>query len=234
MFVTTQDYIHFIDVLKRKWASNIANIGILEDAFSNLRDTENQYTINKLMFTNINLGRNRRPGGKISESVCELFLDIKLNNLLSDNIVDPFEKYTMFFKLVAEVSSLGNHNEITKCCWHLDKDDGKSIDFIHPLYHLQYGGHEIVKDTDFRYGNFLLIEAPRVMHPPLDIILAIDFIINNFYSAESRKILQKERNYLKVVEKAKKQFWKPYALAFASNFDKIEDVDTKFAKKIIG
>jgi hypothetical protein len=84
---------------------------------------------------------------------------------------------------------------------------------------LQIGGKGIVKDPKFDYGNFLLLESPRFMHPPLDIILSIDFIIHNFYSEKKRSDLVNERTYKKAISNAKRYFWRPYALALVSHCD---------------
>jgi hypothetical protein len=88
-------------------------------------------------------------------------------------------------------------------------------------YHLQYGGDKLTNDEDFCTGNVLFSDAPRVMHPPMDIVLAIDFVLANYYSfhlCDDYHRLLMDEGYQKIVNNAKKRFWKPYFLGLAANF----------------
>lgn len=106
-----------------------------------------------------------------------------------------------------------------KCAWHLDRDlktrGNNESQYLHPLYHFQYGGQEI-----YGYNNsgvHILLDSPRLPHFPLDGILAIDFILSNYYG-ESWAELRHDPEYKKLIESAQKRFWRPYSLSIASRW----------------
>jgi hypothetical protein len=106
-----------------------------------------------------------------------------------------------------------------KGSWHLDRDlkkkEGKESQYLHPLYHFQYGGQEIY---DFNNsGVHILLDSPRLPHFPLDGILAIDFVLSNYYG-EFWSELRQEAEYKKLIESAQKRFWRPYSLSIASRW----------------
>jgi hypothetical protein len=239
MTLTTQHYIHFFDTLKNKWGGYIHDIHVLEQISKALQASGETYKAEKIIFKKINLGRNQRPIANYAEAFCELFIELKTTSIKTPEIKDPFTDYAMFIKLYTRINKLGVKDKPIKCVWHLDKDAAPSFDFSHPLYHFQFGGKEIVKDTGFDLGSLLLLEAPRMMHPPMDIILAIDFIIHNFYDAKERADLIKEKGYITAIKVAKEQFWKPYSMAFASNFYDFSspmafNIDKTFSNNILG
>jgi len=104
------------------------------------------------------------------------------------------------------------------CAWHLDKHIMKTGDntplFVHPLYHFQYGGHELM---GLNNGSHLLLDSPRLPHFPLDGILAIDFVLSNYYG-EHWTNLKSEAEYQKMIENAQKRLWRPYSLSIASKW----------------
>lgn len=66
--------------------------------------------------------------------------------------------------------------------WHLDREGGTDGKFIHPLYHFHGGGKKIEeKDA----GELLILNSPRLAHPPLDLFLAIHFILENFLNTQT-------------------------------------------------
>lgn len=93
-----------------------------------------------------------------------------------------------------------------KTCWHLDKHS-QSFDYQHPLFHWQHGGHKL-KPLDS--GQLLCMPAPRIMFPPLDLILALDFIFSNFLKDEAYKKLRENADYKRIVERSQKRYWTSY------------------------
>lgn len=116
-----------------------------------------------------------------------------------------------------------------KAAWHFDKNmahfnDNKS--FIHPEYHLHFGGmrmkHSFEQDNVIpTYEGILLLDAPRLMHPPMDPILVIDFIIKNFYSYNTHYDITSKKQYQDIIKAAQNRFWKPYYLAIAKHWTNI-------------
>ncbi|WP_156108969.1 hypothetical protein [Hymenobacter sp. APR13] len=118
----------------------------------------------------------------------------------------------------------GEEPESIYCAWHLDSHPPKNSKgptaskFAHPRYHWQYGGKKVWENInpDF-YGSHLLLESPRLPHPPLDIILAIDFVFANYY-AKQWQTLREDDEYQRVIEEAQERFWKPYFLKIQDNW----------------
>ncbi|TVL16725.1 hypothetical protein AYI92_15070 [Shewanella xiamenensis] len=103
--------------------------------------------------------------------------------------------------------------ELAKGAWHLDyhknNPKGSEPDFIHPSYHFHHGGRAI-KDDISNYGDLLIMDAPRLMHPPLDLFLAIDFALTNFLDKRTWKNLRADTTYQEIVKESQKNWWKDY------------------------
>lgn len=94
--------------------------------------------------------------------------------------------------------------------WHLDREDNVNGHFIHPLFHFHAGGRKI---KGLSTGNLLMLGSPRIPHPPMDIILAINFVILNFFNSDifktQRKILSCPE-YVRLVKDSEKTILTPY------------------------
>lgn len=105
------------------------------------------------------------------------------------------------------------------CAWHLDRSQGDTHEasqhFVHPCYHFQFGGRRLPKELG--YGRLLFIEPPRLAHPPLDAILAVDFVLTNYFPDTWRELRSNQR-YARVVERAQHWCWRPYANVTASRW----------------
>src|SRR5690606_22254631 len=86
----------------------------------------------------------------------------------------------------------------------------------HPIYHLQFGGRKLEKKY-LDFGNALILDTPRVVHYPMDVILGVDFVLSNFFSASWRKLRQ-DGEYVNLVRDYQSYFWKPYAHSNASHW----------------
>src|SRR5690606_4349475 len=114
---------------------------------------------------------------------------------------------------------------------------GNGKGFIHPEYHFNMGGFVLTKSVDFNFGNVLLLNTPRISHPPLDIILSIDFVLKNFYGIRVKNLTESNQ-YKSIVTKSKQRLWRPYFICIAHSweFKRFDDLDIEdnFAKKIFG
>jgi len=119
-----------------------------------------------------------------------------------------------------------------KSAWHMDMDTSPDNDYVHPLFHINFGGRELEALGDT--GEILLLRSPRLMHPPMDIFLAVDFVVQNFFGRQHS--LFQDTDYQKLINKYRAFHWRSYALALASNFHTSgnENVDSTFAKNILG
>ncbi|MDP1843378.1 MAG: hypothetical protein Q8K64_08155 [Sediminibacterium sp.] len=240
----------FILLTQNSWFNKIANGRELEKIVSTCNKNENdnwQYNLIKFEFKNINIDRHTRPLivnklVKSGDGTASAFLSVSCNCdsiNKTGKIEDPIK--TLSTKIVLQFEFINEEDpyevKILQSSWHLDKhDETKKTESSHPLYHYEFGGSEIVKNSEFDFGDFFLIDSPRLMHPPLDLILAIDFIIKNYYKEEDHSNLTGQGLYKRYIKNAQTRVWRPYAISFASNFyefDKNVGINTAFARNIL-
>jgi len=101
--------------------------------------------------------------------------------------------------------------------WHLDKHlpGEENPQYAHPEFHFQHGG----KFMQGEYGQAIIFESPRIAHPPMDGILAVDFVISNFLGT-AREVLKDNNEYQNLVRSAQARLWQPYALTAASHWER--------------
>ena len=106
--------------------------------------------------------------------------------------------------------------------WHFDRHIGASGDGDsaepHPLYHFQHGGHKTQHHITDEFGKVLLLAAPRLPHPPMDAILAIDFVLANYNGGKWRE-LRNNPEYTSLVAASQVRFWRPYMELLGSFYD---------------
>lgn len=117
-------------------------------------------------------------------------------------------------ELAVNIVLFGEGRDKTECiaAWHLDRhieggNDGEPEE-IHPLYHFQYGGRRVAPYAEL-FGAGLLTQSPRLAHPPLDGVLAIDFVLSHF-AYRDWKTLMGDATYRNIVRKSQEVFWYPY------------------------
>ncbi|PRX57368.1 hypothetical protein [Flagellimonas meridianipacifica] len=111
--------------------------------------------------------------------------------------------------------------------WHLDRQPDKSDSIsAHPAYHFQYGGKRLSLPNN-AYGRHLVLDSPRLVHPPLDIILGVDFVLSNFFG-EQRQNLCAIRPYTTSVSNIQRLIWRPYTHSVARNWPGYPDDDSRF------
>lgn len=131
---------------------------------------------------------------------------------------DPRDVNNPFVQLSIniETSALDKRKNVLRCAWHLDKNivekGDKLSKFAHPDYHFQHGGIRVRNITN--YGENLLLDAPRLAHPPLDGILAVDFVLSNYFGSKWIE-LRDDSEYQKIVRAAQERCWSAYAFSTA-------------------
>ena len=131
-------------------------------------------------------------------------------------VEDPLEAYEC--ELIFSGLNMENKMEKVFNSWHLDRNiPSKSPKCIHPIYHLHYGGNTMTKSS-FEFGNGMVLESPRIQHPPLDAVLLVDFILRNFYDKTTDPISEtiNSSEYKEIVKNSQFRLWRPYYLAKAS------------------
>lgn len=221
-------------LLAKYMSADVVDVGLLESAITaintvrKLEEKHNEdsktyekpeewnYEISRFMFRNLNLDR-KKPS---EDAILEMTLTIGGSCEEPNPIHDLLHGFSLQFLL----KGVDEEKSELKCAFrferHIYNDGDGTPEFWHPLYHFQYGSDELLEDEYFDPGHVLFIKAPRLMHPPMDIVLAIDFVLGNFYSKEKEEIinLHNDTDYTDVVNRAKKRFWRPYYLGLSSNF----------------
>jgi hypothetical protein len=178
---------------------------------------------------------------KYIEIVLSISDEIKINKINNNHIQDPINQLDKF-----NISLFCDKKNYTSS-WHLDRDipedhDGTSSN-LHPLYHLTFGGYHmenLQKEGVDEFGRLLILRTPRIMHPPMELILGIDFIFNHFIPKNELELLG-DHGYLDIIKKVKKYFWLPYSLAIAKNYcerisidNQTNTFDSNFVNSVIG
>jgi len=239
----------FILLKSDKWFNSISDYkpldrinGLCNKSISNTWE----YNLVNLEFKNIDVKRHVRPLrlAKLAndgDALATLVLNLSCNNRLNNDpsvIEDPIENLAVRFVIKLEYYDNGLDDlKLSQSSWHLDKHDAeKVVSTSHPLYHYEFGGNELTKREEFDYGDFFLVDSPRIMHPPLDIILAIDFVLKNFYAFKEHSKLTSKPLYQRHIDEARKRIWRPYIISLASHFHDFKDeykMDKVFASNIL-
>lgn len=101
--------------------------------------------------------------------------------------------------------------------WHLDKHIKSSqCSYIHPEYHLTFGGNKLEGKGVDNFGSTLILPAPRITYPPMDVVLGIDFILRNYFPFEEISKLLDDSKYKEIVFNSQQRLWKPYYSSLSS------------------
>lgn len=232
----------FILLNQDKWFKKICDVSQLESLVGKAKSTSSdnwEYNISRIIFRKINLERHVRPQIIKPNDEATLELEVGFNgvhkaltNKIFDHIKSLAVRITINLEKIDEHYNFSERNSL----WHLDKHDyTKQVHCSHPLYHFEFGGSNKTEIEGFSYGDFILLDTPRIMHPPLDIVLAIDFVIKHFYSYDDSKILTEKEQYKNIIKNAQYRLWRPYFLSVASQYHDFQneyEFDKKFTQNI--
>lgn len=107
------------------------------------------------------------------------------------------------------------------CSWHMDLDSGTDRRYVHPRYHLTYGGKKMrdeIKNNNDSFGQLLLMATPRIPLAPMDGILAIDFVLNHFYKSDKISSVLNNSKYREAVKASQTRIWEPYYRSICNHF----------------
>jgi hypothetical protein len=108
--------------------------------------------------------------------------------------------------------------------WHLDRHIFDKPDeenkYSHPHYHFTFGGNKMKNLVGtYNYGQSLILPTPRIAYPPMDAILGIDFIIQNYYTKNKVRNILSDSEYLRIISAAQERLWKPYYMSIFSKWN---------------
>lgn len=203
-----------------------SNIKPIHDAITELnsrKDPQNfwGYNLQKLEFFIKDVPRGTMPNNIKS---LKIILNVEIhekaypeNEIENPIIVDSTRGVNKSYTFSIEISGLSEGKKVLSH-WHLDFDNGKVNEYIHPDFHLTFGGEgmkEDGEDENNTFGKVLILPSPRLSHPPMDAILGIDFIIQNFVKKDISARITSNSQYKMAIKASQDRLWRPYILATA-------------------
>lgn len=190
------------------------NFKAIDDVIEDLRSK----TFVDYEFSNLEFAVNGIIAGTLPKSETFSYCIVKLDNKVAttDPItpnIDNLHIYTLDFKIELYKSKF-NREEPRYSSWHLDKErNPESCRYTHPYYHFQFGG----KKLEYIEDGLGILSSPRIPHPPMDIILAFHFVINNFYNNRQFlfvKNILSDPDYIRILKNSQNRIWVDYFKAF--------------------
>jgi hypothetical protein len=184
------------------------------------------YDFHGLSFTTITVAGNLRHSRprSLAEVQVELHLSVSGTCFDEDEPNDPLRELVLNLEILGETKN----GEVLSGAWHLDRhflptsdtdEDEGSNRFAHPHYHFQCGGRHVWTKSDSEFGTHLLLEPPRIAHPPLDAVLAVDFVLSNYFATGWQALREQSGAYRMLVAGAQRRLWRPYAVATAAHWN---------------
>ncbi len=215
-----------------------ADITPLTVAVSQMADYGGQswnYEVDGLLFP---LSQSDNPSlpAQVADLSCKL--DLRVTGLVPADpdsaLGDPFSSLNV--DLIVRARTMAG--KATAVVWHFDRHIGSvsAAAAAHPIYHWQCGGSG-ARSFAREIGSadllpVLLIDSPRIAHPPLDAVLAVDFVLSNFVSSQWRTMRQLTK-YRSILARSQRHFWRPYAAGvrrwFATLIPPAADIDSAWA-----
>lgn len=155
------------------------------------------------------------PNPEIKHNKLDLFLTLKYEyHFNQTDLEKTIQDYALDLQIKGVQKNATSQHFFE---WHQDvqskkQDVSKKYRFIHPFYHFHAGGTFLKPKGS---GSLLQLDSPRLPHPPMDIVLAVNFILCNFFNTQE-KSLQKQMKilddscYQNLLERAAKRVYKPY------------------------
>ena len=229
------------DLLRQYMPGIQASVDTLSSAATACRlgkDDIWQYDVTNLIFPKISIAKSGVRHSRPAIEAYEVALTVNAFGICTeeDSLVDPLSDLTVNILVTGYTKRQRKKINAIHLDSHPPRDDeerrlkpvpnleeayktsGQRINHNHPRYHFQIGGKHVWGKPSHEFGSQLLLETPRIAHPPLDAILAIDFVLANYYAETWSKMLKFERRYRDLVETAQDIFWRPYLFAAASTW----------------
>ncbi|TKT93340.1 hypothetical protein [Dyadobacter frigoris] len=203
------------------------DVSPLDGAGQSFIETESKiwkYNLRKITFNDADEVGGRMPSESEQISV-SLSLFIKSSGVIGDEVSNPLSELNVDIEIGGQrLNSRTYEIDDLYSSWHLDLHEEEMGDgspkFSHPLYHFSFGGEKMEGMGEDLIGNTIILPAPRLMHPPMDAVLAIDFILQNYFIREKIKKLLSDPEYKEIVRNSQLRLWKPYFASIYSFWDK--------------
>jgi hypothetical protein len=208
----SSDLLSLVQILRNETSGVVLNPEVLASAANQAnkvaKNTNWTYEVANLQFR-VATPQNVLPTACGNE--LNIYMDLKLRGECNDELDDCLTALTLEIRIETE-------SKENICSWHFDRhitdDESAPTEEAHPQYHFQHGGHAMKHLAD-SLGKTLLLPAPRLAFPPMDAVLAIDFILSNFAGLCWQE-LRNEATYTRLLKEAQLRYWKPYVMRLAS------------------
>ena len=115
------------------------------------------------------------------------------------------------------------------------KAKSQKVPELHPLYHFQFNSNKThklaeAKNLEFAHGP-LFLDAPRIIHYPLDLVLALDFLMANYLPANWESLVS-DGVYSNLCRQYQLAIWKPFIHALAKHWQMIKEPNSLQAKPL--
>ncbi len=109
----------------------------------------------------------------------------------------PFDALNITLEIV-------NLNKQPISRWHIDQANDNQLG---PLFHLQGGGHWAGRTER---ENELPVKLPRWLYPPMDLVLAIEMVIANFFPNKWNECFRNNQAWIALIKDSQKLCFKAY------------------------
>lgn len=171
-----------------------------------------------IAFHTLTTGMNANPATKKNKLDLYLTLSFEFN---SDG--KEVEEIIKHYALNLHIKGVQKNNPSNHDFgWHQDgfeemrldvkRKKKRKLQFIHPYYHFHAGGKAINGKGP---GSLIILSSPRLPHPPMDIVLAVNFVICHFFSTHEMRFAGEmdifaDDDYKQLVERSAMRLYRPY------------------------
>ncbi len=148
------------------------------------------------------------PGSAIIEDRLLVDIIFRQNITGQKNVKEAFER-VIENQISFRLRGKKGKRELVSA-WHFDRHAYPPANNspCHPTYHFQFGGRGL-KDVADKIDGIIVLDTPRYFAPPMDPILAVDFLLSHFNGSMWHS-LQNDVRYIGIVRRAQERLWKPY------------------------
>lgn len=198
----------------------------LYDASAKLQNSQNT-TEWRYECDNLKFSVEGTVAGTIPQQISfvEIFFNISTVGVFSNDDVcrNPLSELNFDIELEG-FRELENKIDNYFASWHLDKHiKSPQCQYIHPEYHLTFGGNKLEEKGVDNFGSTLILPSPRISYPPMDVILGIDFILQNYFPLGEISKLLDDSKYKQIVSNSQERLWKPYYLSLSTKWNTIQN-----------
>ena len=171
-----------------------------------------------IAFHTYTTGMNANPATKMQK--LDLYLNLSFEyNSDGTKVEEKIKNYALNLHIKGIQKNNPSEHDFG---WHQDgfeemrldvkRKKKRKLQFIHPYYHFHAGGKAI---DGIGPGSLMLLSSPRLPHPPMDIVLAVNFVICHFFSTQEIRFVDEmgifaDDDYKQLVERSAIRLYKPY------------------------